>query len=229
MMKRKLIIFGNKEIADLAYFYFQKDSNYEIVAFTVDDEFVQENTFKDLPLIPYSQISKTFPSEEHSMHIAISYQKLNKLRQEKYERAKSQGYKLASYISTKSVYWDDLKHGDNCFILENQTIQPTVSIGNNVMIWSGNHIGHASTIANHTYIASHVVISGHTQIGERCFLGVNSTIKDFCNIGNDCFVGMGANITKNMDNGSIAIAESSKILDSEDKRSKILKKSYFKI
>lgn len=228
-MKNKLIIFGNKEIADLAYFYFKEDSNYEIVAFTVDDAFIQENTFKGLPIIPYSQILEKFPPEEYNLHIAISYQKLNQLRQQKYERAKSQGYKLASYISTKSVYWSDLKHGDNCFILENQTIQPTVSIGNNVMIWSGNHLGHGSTIANHSYIASHVVISGHTQIGERCFLGVNATIKDFCKIGNDCFIGMGANITKNMANGSIAIAESSSILDSEDKRSRIIKKSYFKI
>ena len=136
---------------------------------------------------------------------------------------------MASYISTKSVYWRDLKHGDNCFILENQTIQPGVRIGSNVMIWSGNHIGHSTIIGNHTYIASHAVISGHTTIGERCFLGVNSTIKDFCEIGNDCFIGMGANVTKNMRDGSISIAESSSILDSDDRRARVLKKSYFKI
>ena len=228
-MKKKLVIFGDQEIADLAYFYFTEDSNYEVVAFTVDDQFLNNDTLNKLPVIPYSSLKRDYPPEEFEMHIAISYQKLNQLRQEKYEIIKKNGYTMASYISTKSVYWRDLKHGDNCFILENQTIQPGVRIGSNVMIWSGNHIGHSTIIGNHTYIASHAVISGHTTIGERCFLGVNSTIKDFCEIGNDCFIGMGANVTKNMRDGSISIAESSSILDSDDRRARVLKKSYFKI
>ena len=57
--------------------------------------------------------------------------------------------------------------GDNCFILEDNTIQPFVSIGNNVTLWSGNHIGHDSTIDDHCFIASHVVVSGHVRVGTR--------------------------------------------------------------
>src|SRR3989338_4346923 len=151
--KKKLVIFGTGEIGRLAKYYFDKDSAYEVAAFTADDEFVSEDSCERLPLIPLSQIKSKFPSDKYVMHVALSYQKLNQIRAQKYSEAKTLGYSLASYVCSRSVYWDDLSIGDNCFILENQTIQPTVKIGNNVMIWSGNHIGHGSIIGDHTYIS----------------------------------------------------------------------------
>ena len=36
-MSKKLLIFGDGEIADLAFFYFSKKSDYNISAFIVDD------------------------------------------------------------------------------------------------------------------------------------------------------------------------------------------------
>lgn len=228
-MVSELIIFGTEEIAELAHFYFSRDSHYNVKAFTADDQFIKEETKNNLPIIPYSEIINKFPPSSFHMHIALSYQKLNKLREEKYNRAKANNYYLASYISSKSVYWNDLKYGENCFILENQTIQPKVILGDNVMLWSGNHIGHGVKIGNHTYVSSHVVISGHCEIGERCFLGVNSTLKDFCNIGDDCFVGMSSNLTKDLSNGDVVIAKGSDIYNEDDRRAKALKRSYFKI
>ena len=44
-MKRRLVIFGAGDIAELAYFYFGRDSEYEIVAFTVNSEYMKEATF----------------------------------------------------------------------------------------------------------------------------------------------------------------------------------------
>ena len=82
--------------------------------------------------------------------------------------------------------------GENCFIFEDNTIQPFVSIGNNVTLWSGNHIGHHSVIRDHTFIASHVVISGGVEIGEQCFIGVNATLRDHIKVGDRCVIGAGA-------------------------------------
>ena len=178
-MTEKLLIFGSAEIAELAHFYFNHDSRFEVVAFTVDDEFVDENTLKGLPIVPFSEVLKKFPPERFFMHVALSYSHLNNLRQTKFEQCKAAGYELVSYVCSKSSFWPDLNIGNNCFILENQTIQPTVQIGDNVMIWSGNHLGHGTQIGNHTYISSQVVISGHCNIGQRCFLGVNATFRDF--------------------------------------------------
>ena len=74
----KVVIFGNAEIASLAHFYFKNDSDHQIVAFTVDDEFVKEDTLEGLPVVPFSDINNKFPAREYSMHVALSYQKLNK-------------------------------------------------------------------------------------------------------------------------------------------------------
>ena len=139
------------------------------------------------------------------------------------------GYNLVNYISSKSIFWNDLKIGDNCFVLENQTIQPKVKIGNNVMIWSGNHLGHGCNIDDHTYLSSHICISGHTKIGKRCFIGVNSHFKDFINIGDDVVIGMGSNVNKDIDSGSLVIGSKSEILSKDNLITKKILKSYFNL
>ena len=226
---KKLIIFGTGEIGRLAKIYFEQDSAYSVAAFTADDEFIEGDFFDGIPLVPFSQIKKKFPSDQYEMHVALSYRKLNQIREEKYESAKKAGYRLASYVCSKSAFWNDLSIGDNCFILENQTIQPTVKIGNNVMIWSGNHIGHGTVIGDHTYIASHVCISGHTEIGTHCFLGVNATTKDFVKVGNRVFVGMGALVTRDISDDEVVLASKGEILAGDSKAAQHLKKKYFNL
>ena len=163
-MKKPIIIFGTKEIATLAKFYFENDTDRKVEAFTVDDDFCKETKLEGVPIIPLSELGRHFPPSSHDAHVALSYKNMNKLREEKYSVMKKKGYKLISYISTSAVQWPDLIIGDNCFILERQVLQPNVRIGNNVTLWSGNHVGHGSRIGDNSYVSSHVVISGHCQI-----------------------------------------------------------------
>ena len=197
MGREQIIIFGAAEIAELAHFYFSNDSNFEVVGFCVDDAYVNENLFCNLPVVPFSEINSQFPPEQFGAHVALSFKKLNRLRENKYNQLKAIGYELESYISSKSVYWNDLKIGDNCFILENQTLQPKVTIGNNVMLWSGNHIGDRTLINDHTWITSNVCIGGDSEIGSSSFLGMNCTISHNTKIGNANIIGAGTLITQN--------------------------------
>lgn len=190
MSKKKLIIFGGGDIGQLAHYYFTHDSDYEVVAFTVDRDYAKEKTFCGVPLVPFDEVARQYPPAQHSMFIALSYAQLNQLRREKYEAAKKLGYTLATYVSSHATILSDAI-GENCFILEDNTIQPFVTIGNNVTLWSGNHIGHHSTIADHVFIASHIVVSGGVSIGEASFLGVNATLRDHITVGSRCVVGAG--------------------------------------
>ena len=228
-MMNKLIIFGTGEIGELAHYYFKHDSEYDVVAFTADDAFVDSDTFNDLPLVAFSELTAQYPPDEYDAHVALSYNRLNQTRAEKYHAMKELGYSLASFVSTKSVTWPDLTIGDNCLILENQTIQPTVKIGSDVMIWSGNHLGHGSTIGDHTYISSHVCISGHTHIGTHCFFGVNSTTRDFVTIGNSVFVAMGALITRDIDDGAVVVGAQGTTFPSDSEVAIKLMKKYFNL
>jgi len=228
-LNKEVIIFGTGEIGELTHFYFKHDSAFKVVGFCADDQYVKENTFNGLPVIPLSELPAKFPKEKYSAHVALSYNKINQVRKEKYLQIKALGYTLPSYICSKSVFWPDLKIGDNCLVLENQTIQPTVEIGNNVMIWSGNHLGHGCKIMDHTYLSSHICISGHTVIGEQCFVGVNSTFKDFIKVGNRVFVTMGADVVKDVPDDAVVMPSPSKILPIEDELAFKIRKKYFNL
>ncbi len=191
-MKKPLVIFGSGDIAQLAHYYFSTDSNYEVVAFTVDAAYMPETVFCGLPVVPFEEVAQKYRHEECDFFVALSYSKLNAVRKEKYLAAKALGYRLASFISSRATVLNDGRIGENCFIFEDNTIQPFVTIGNNVTLWSGNHIGHHSTIMDHCFIASHVVVSGGVKIGEQCFIGVNATLRDHIRIGERCVIGAGA-------------------------------------
>ncbi|SMQ85524.1 sugar O-acyltransferase, sialic acid O-acetyltransferase NeuD family [Devosia lucknowensis] len=191
-MKKKLVIFGTGDIAQLAWYYFSTDTNYEVIGFTVDREYLGAGRFCDLPVIAFDELPGQFAPDEHDLFVALSYSKLNAVRRQKYLDAKGLGYRLASYVSSRATILNDGRIGENCFILEDNTIQPFVTIGDNVTLWSGNHIGHHSAIEDHSFIASHVVVSGGCRIESSCFIGVNATIRDHVTIGEKCVIGAGA-------------------------------------
>lgn len=221
MNEKKLIIFGTGQIAELAYYYFSSDSEYSIQGFSVDKEYIESDDFFGLPVIAFEEIQASFPPEDYEMFIALSYSEVNSIRKKKYFAAKAKGYKLASYISSRATILNDMSIGDNCFILENNTIQPFVSIGNNVTLWSGNHIGHHSAICDHVFIASHVVVSGGVHIGSQSFLGVNATLINNISIGDGCVIGAGALVNSNVESHLVIKSNASNSIFSTDELKKI--------
>lgn len=196
-MRKPLVIFGSGDIAQLAHYYFSTDSNYEVVAFTVDANYIKESEFCGLPVVAFEDVAKNYPPDSYDFFVALGYSKLNAVRKEKFLAAKEMGYKLVSFISSRATVLNEGRIGENCFILEDSTIQPFVTIGNNVTLWSGNFIGHHSVIHDHTFISSHVVVSGGVEIGEQCFVGVNATLRNHIKIGDRCVVGAGALLLAN--------------------------------
>jgi sugar O-acyltransferase (sialic acid O-acetyltransferase NeuD family) len=190
--KQKIIVFGTGEIAELADFYFMHDSEFEVVGFTVDGAYLKQEEFRGRPVLPFEQVGEQFPPERYGMFVAVSYAKLNAVRAEKVAAARTRGYRLVSYLSRRATVFPGLELKENCFILEDNTIQPFASIGANVTLWSGNHIGHHSTIEDDVFIASQVVVSGGVRIGKGSFVGVNVTIRDHVTIGERCVLGAGA-------------------------------------
>jgi sugar O-acyltransferase (sialic acid O-acetyltransferase NeuD family) len=192
----RLVIFGAGDIARLAHYYFTTDSEHEVVAFTADRAYCHENNFFDLPLMPFEDLAHSFPPAQYKMFVALSYAKMNHLRESKYFEAKHAGYELVSYVSSRCTFLTTHPPGDNCFILEDNTIQPFVQIGNNVTLWSGNHIGHDSVIEDHCFLASQIVVSGHVHIQNNCFIGVNATLRNSITIAPETLIGAGAIIMK---------------------------------
>jgi sugar O-acyltransferase (sialic acid O-acetyltransferase NeuD family) len=208
-----VVIFGAGDIARLAHHYFSTDSGHRIVAFAVDREFRKADTFQGLPLIDFEQVEQRFPPSLCRMFVAMSYARMNQARAGAYHRARERGYALVSYVSSRCTNLAQTAVGDNCFILEDNTIQPFVRIGNDVTLWSGNHVGHDSTIDDHVFVSSHVVISGHVHIGEYSFLGVNATLRNGISIAPRTLIGAGAVIMGDTVEGGVYIARPSQRIE----------------
>lgn len=198
----KVIIFGVGQIAETALYYLNHDSEHEVIAFTVDSNFLKLDKFQNLPVVSFEEIEKKYPPNEHKMFIPISYNKINKIRAKKFEEAKMKGYNFISYISSKATYYNT-PVGENCFIFENNVIQPFTKIGDNCILWSGNHIGHHATIEDHCFLTSHIVVSGGVTIGEYTFIGVNATIRNNIKIGKENLIGASSLILRDTSDRSV--------------------------
>lgn len=201
----KIVLFGAGKIADEVYNYLTFDSEHTVVAFTVDGSFVREEEKFGLPVVPFEDLLQKYPPDDYRMFVATGYQNMNRLRAGKYLECKKLGYTLISYQSSQAANFGKVPLGDNCLVLENAVIQPCTTVGNNVFVWSGNHIGHHARVCDHCYLAGQVVIGGSSVIEPYCFLGVNSTVGHEIKIGEGSFLGARSCVTKDADPGSVYI------------------------
>jgi sugar O-acyltransferase (sialic acid O-acetyltransferase NeuD family) len=183
----------------VAYEYFTRQSEFEVVGFSVDRAYLKRTELLGKPVVAFEDIEQTFAPAEHYFYAALVYTQLNRLRTRLYLAAKAKGYRPASFVSPDAHVWPNVTLGEHCFIFESNVVQPFVQIGRNVVLWSGNHIGHHSCIGDNCFIASHVVVSGFTSVGENAFIGVNATIGNNVTIGKDCLIGAGALVVKDVD------------------------------
>ena len=204
---KKIVIFGLGSISQMARYYISADEKYEVAAFCVDQAFLESDSFCGVPVVAFESVQDVYPADAHLMFIPLSYTKVNQLREEKYLEAKGKGYAFFSYVSPDATVAENAVIGENCFIFEDNTIQPFVSIEDNCILWSGNHIGHHSTIKAHCFIASHVVVSGGVEVGEKTFIGVNATLRDHITIGKSNVIGAGTLILGDTEDGQVFIGK----------------------
>lgn len=207
---KNIVIYGASDAGRLAKLYFETDSEYSPCAFILDEEYKEIEEYLGLPVVTPEVAFKTYPASRYMGFVAMGYSRMNAARKDKYLLMKQKGYKCVSYVSSRCSFLTQYPVGENCFILEDNTVQPYVRIGNNVTLWSGNHIGHDSTIADHCFLASHIVVSGHCEIGESCFIGVNATLRNGLHIAPKTLIGAGAIVMGDTLEESVYVAERTK-------------------
>lgn len=200
---RKLVIVGDSAFAEIAREYFDADTGYDVVAFAVETAYLKQAELHGLPVVALETLEARFAPDAHDVFVAVTYTQLNRLRRRLASQAKARGYALASYVSPRAFVWRNVELGEHCFVFEDNTLQPFVRIGENVVLWSGNHVGHHSVVEAHCFIASHVVISGFCTIGQHSFLGVNATVANNVKVGADNWVGPNVALMKDTADGAL--------------------------
>jgi sugar O-acyltransferase (sialic acid O-acetyltransferase NeuD family) len=213
---QKVVIFGTGRGADVATRYLRDDSENEVIAYTIDDAYADRKEFMGQPVVPFSRVERELPPGQCRMFIPMGFQRMNALRAEKFREAKNKGYSLISYVSSRIICWGPPKVGENCLILEANILNYDVTIGDNVVLWSGNQIGDCAVIEDNVWISSHVVLSGEVTIGANSFLGVNAAISNHVHVGPRCYIGANTLITQNTPADSVYVTKGTTRIEQMD-------------
>jgi sugar O-acyltransferase (sialic acid O-acetyltransferase NeuD family) len=209
---KKVVIFGNQSTAREAFFFLKYYSDYEVVGFTVDKEYLASESLFQLPVSPFDIVETTFPPDQHKMLIAVGYAQNNKIRKERYLRSKELGYALINFVSPKSIIYPETTIGDNCVIGHHTVVSADAKIGNNVIIGHNCTIGHDVVIGDHCFFSCGVSVAGRVNIGSCCYFGTNSTIRNRVSIGNACVIGAGAIILEDTGEKRVYLGEPAALL-----------------
>ncbi len=204
-MPRPLVLVGAGEFAQIACEYFEHDSDRDVVAFSVERDYLVQPTLAGRPVVAFETLEADYPPADVEVFVAVPSSQLNRLRTRLYRETKRRGYRLATYVSTRAFVWRNAEVGENSFIFEGNVIQPFVRIGNNCILWSGNHVGHRTVLHDNVFVASHAVISGYCEIGANSFVGVNTTFNDHVKVAPDNVIGAGALVTRDTEPGRIYV------------------------
>lgn len=207
----KMIIFGTRAFAEIAHYYFSKQSHYRVVGFTVDAEHLDESTYCGLPVIPFNEVECSFPPGEHAMFVAVGHQEINQQRERKVIEVESKRYCLANFISPKADVADDLSVGPNSMVMEYSILQPFVEIGKNSIIWSASRMGFHTKVGNHCWIVS-ALFGERVFVGDHSFVGLNATIAPKVNIGKSNVIGAGTLIFKDTQDNQVYRERMSELL-----------------
>jgi sugar O-acyltransferase (sialic acid O-acetyltransferase NeuD family) len=204
---RKVVIFGAGTLARLARLYFARDTDHEVVAWTVDSEHVSDAQLVGLPTIAFEDLPGTYPPDEFALFVAVGYTHVNRRRAEIFDLGRDLGYCFPTLVSSRSHCWNDLRIGANCFVFDAVVVEPNVEVGDDVIVWSGGQISHDSVIGDHCFLGPHAVVLGDVTIGARSFIGGNATVKNGVTVAADCVIGAGALVKKDTEPGEVYSAE----------------------
>lgn len=207
---RDLVIFGIRNFAEVAAYYFTDDSDYRVVAFTVDSAFMDRSTFEGKPVIPFEELERHYPPESAHLFVAVGISQVNSIRAEKFRLVRERGYTLASMCHSTSMVPRDLEVRPNTLIMERCILQPKVRIGTNTILWGATRIAFNCRIGDHCWITS-AILGESVEMGDNCFVGINATVAPFLKIGPRSVIGTGAVALQNLPAGSVLKAASSRL------------------
>ncbi|NVK40227.1 MAG: acetyltransferase [Oceanospirillaceae bacterium] len=210
--KIPLVLFGNGAWAEFIAYILDHDSSFEVVAFTVDADYLTTDTFSGRPVVPFETVERAFSPSDYMMMNCAGFVAGNRLRARRYADGKDKGYRFGSYVSSKASVWPDLQLGENSFVHEHAVVQPFARIGENTQVLSQAIISHHTVVGDHGFVASSAVVGGRCTVKDYCFLGMNSTVKHELTIADHVTLGAGATLVADAKKAGVYVGTPAKWL-----------------
>jgi sugar O-acyltransferase (sialic acid O-acetyltransferase NeuD family) len=216
-MKKKAVIFGINDFAEILLYQLRKDRNNqpEICGFTVNREYVPvQPVFCGLPVIAFEDLPLKFPITEFGVFVCIGYKRMNEGRRTIFEILNNLNYSILSFIHP-SAQIDAEQIGKGTIIMQNTVIGEYCTMGDGNIFYPGSMLSHHSSIGNYNFFAVNACVAGHVSIGNSCFLGANSTVKNGVALADKTLVGANAYVVKDTEHESVIVPARSSVLSNK--------------
>lgn len=197
----ELVIFATGDLARWARVVFERDSDWDPVAFAVHREYMQGARLEGLPVVAYEDLAESHPPDRCSLFVASGYRGTNALRAEICADARAIGYELPTLVCRTASVYGEL--GDNVLISPGAAVMPNASVGSGSIVCVGASVGHDVSVGEYTYASTQAILMGGCRVGERCFLGGGSMIRNGVSVGARSVIGAGALIMKDTEPDSV--------------------------
>jgi len=194
-MSEKIVIYGLSAFSEMMYHNFTKYSDYTVVGFCVDQEYMTDDTFCGLPVVAFDNIENVYSISEYKMFVAIGFSRMRN-RALLFNKAKAKGYSLVNFISPHAIIRDDLVLGENNVIQSSVDIDLFVTIGDNNVFWTGSILGHNLVVGSHNYVSGNCGLGGNCNIGDACFVGNAAVMVNNLTIANESYLVAGTVIVR---------------------------------
>lgn len=208
----KYLIVGNSVYASMLYDYLNADGRFEIAGFTVEADYITNNSFEGLNVIPFENIEKDCSPNSYKLFMGVGYSEMNDVKEHLFEIYRNKGYRFETYIHPSAIIPSDLKLGEGNVFFEGVIVQRGCVIGDCNVFFARTLIAHNCSIGNYNSF-SFASLAGHVIIQNKCFMGMGSVLNEKITIEDRVFIGANAYVNESIHEGRAVLGEKGKIVD----------------
>jgi UDP-3-O-[3-hydroxymyristoyl] glucosamine N-acyltransferase len=153
---KEVVIFGDKELAEIAYFYLTHDSDHKVAAFTVDQQYLKNDTLEGLPVVAFEEVQEIYPPSYVSTKATIW-----------------PGLKVGEncFIYENNVIQPYVEIGNNVILWSgnhighHSIIDDHCFLASHIVVSGGVHIEPYCFIGINATLRDHITIGSHSLIG----------------------------------------------------------------
>ena len=152
------------------------------------DDVTEERELYGSRIMSFETLSRSLDASEVEFVVAVGEPRSRELL---YDRVVSRGYSLATVVHPSAFVAPSARLGHGAFVKMQSIVSSDAVLEDNVFVQADVIVGHDVHVGAHTQISAFSHIAGNASLGERCYLGVRSSVREECVMGDDVVVAMG--------------------------------------